>query len=341
MKKSIRTIIIIVLSIGLLAVFLRGAHLDVVWAEIRQANNWLLALSVAVTVLTMALRGLRWQYLLAPIGHARFWPAFRATMIGFAASAVLPARAGEVIRPYLLARREGLNATATFATIIIERLLDAVTCVILLAAFVVFFDPGMERSAGRLYGLVEAGAIVIGMLTLALLAAMFVAARDPAAVGRWAYKVEHLLPGKFTHKLAEILLRFAEGLAVVRTPHRLLSALLWSFPLWLSIGFGIWTVTEAFGIGLPFTGTFLLIALLVVGVSVPTPGGVGGFEAAVQIGLTSFYGVPNDRAVGTALVLHAVSVFPTIVLGLLFLLQDGLGFGSVRGLANAAAEGKP
>jgi uncharacterized membrane protein YbhN (UPF0104 family) len=116
---------------------------------------------------------------------------------------------------------------------------------------------------------------------------------------------------------------------------------LWSFPLWLSIGFGIWTVTEAFGIGLPFTGTFLLIALLVVGVSVPTPGGVGGFEAAVQIGLTSFYGVPNDRAVGTALVLHAVSVFPTIVLGLLFLLQDGLGFGSVRGLANAAAEGKP
>ena len=55
---------------------------------------------------------------------------------------------------------------------------------------------------------------------------------------------------------------------------------------------------------MPFTGSFLLIALLVVGVSVPTPGGVGGFEAAVQIGLTSFYGVPNDRAVGAALVLQ-------------------------------------
>ena len=88
-----------------------------------------------------------------------------------------------------------------------------------------------------------------------------------------------------------------------------------SFPLWLSIGLGIWAVTRAFGIDMPFTGSFLLIALLVVGVSVPTPGGVGGFEAAVQIGLTSFYAVPNDRAVGAALVLHAVSLLPTIVLG--------------------------
>jgi len=70
---------------------------------------------------------------------------------------------------------------------------------------------------------------------------------------------------------------------------------------------------------------------------VPTPGGVGGFEAAVQIGLTSFYGVPNDRAVGAALVLHAVSLAPTIVLGFLFVIQDGLGFGGMRRLARAAA----
>ena len=142
MRKSLRTFIILVLSVGLLALFLRGANLSVVWTEMRNANSWLIALSAAVTVVTMVLRALRWQYLLAPIGYARFIPAFRTTMIGFAASAVLPARAGEVIRPYLLARQESLSATATFATIIIERLLDAVTCVILLASFVLLFDPG-------------------------------------------------------------------------------------------------------------------------------------------------------------------------------------------------------
>lgn len=339
MRKSLHTIIIVLVSIGLLALFLRGAHLDVVWTEIKDANPWLIALSAATTILTMALRALRWQYLLAPIGHARFGPAFRTTTIGFAASAVLPARAGEVIRPYLLARQEGLSATATFATIIIERLLDAVTCVMLLASFVLLFDPGMGRADSRLYWLVEVGGITVGALAFVILGAMFVAARDPEAAGRWAYRLEHLLPGKLTHKLAAAILKFAEGLAVVRTPKRLASALLLSFPLWLSIGWGIWAVTRAFGIDMPFTGSFLLIALLVVGVSVPTPGGVGGFEAAVQIGLTSFYLVPNDRAVGTALVLHAVSLLPTIVLGFIFVVQEGLGFGGIRNLAHVAAEG--
>ena len=337
MKKSLRTVAIVVLSIGLLALFLRGAHLDVVWTEIKLANPWLIALSAAVTVLTMVLRALRWQYLLEPIGHTRFVAAFRTTTIGFAASAVLPARAGEVIRPYLLARQEGLSATATFATIIIERLLDAVACVMLLASFVLFFDPGMDRADSRLYGLVEVGGVTVGVLALLVLFAMFIAARDPAAAGRWAYKLEHLLPGKLTHKLASVLLRFAEGLAVVRTPRRLTLALALSFPLWLSIGLGIWAVTKAFGIDMAYTGSFLLIALLIVGVSVPTPGGVGGFEAAVQIGLTSFYGVPNDRAVGTAIVLHAVSLLPTIVLGFLFVIQEGLGFGGIRKLAHVAA----
>ena len=337
MRKSLRTGFIVVLSIGLLALFLRGAHLDVVWTEIKLADLWMIALSAAVTVMTMVLRALRWQYLLEPIGHARFSAAFRTTTIGFAASAVLPARAGEVIRPYLLARQEGLSATATFATIIIERLLDAITCVMLLASFVLFFDPGMDRADSRLYGLVEVGGVTVGALALLVLFAMFVAARDPAAAGRWAYKLEHLLPGKLTHRLAGVLLRFSEGLAVVRTPRRLALALSLSFPLWLSIGLGIWAVTRAFGIVMPFTGSFLLIALLIVGVSVPTPGGVGGFEAAVQIGLTSFYAVPNDRAVGAALVLHAVSLLPTIVLGFLFVLQDGLGFGGIRNLAHQAA----
>ena len=139
MRKPLRTVVILVLSVGLLALFLRGANLSVVWTEMKQANSWLIALSAAVTVATMVLRALRWQYLLAPIGYTRFVPAFRTTVIGFAASAVLPARAGEVIRPYLLARQESLSATATFATIIIERLLDAVTCVILLASFVSAF----------------------------------------------------------------------------------------------------------------------------------------------------------------------------------------------------------
>ena len=340
MKHSARTAVIVALSLGLLAIFLRGAHLDIVWREIKQSESWLVAVSAASTVLVTALRALRWQYMLAPIGTAGFRPAFRTTMIGFAVSSVLPARPGEVIRPYLLARQAGLSATATFATIVVERLLDSVTVVLMLATFVLFFDPGMAATDSTMYRLVRTGGVVVGAGTLFLLCVMFFAARDPQALGRWAYKLEHLLPGKLTHKLAGVLNSFAEGLAVVRAPRRLAMALLLSVPLWLAIALGVWTAVIAFHIDIPFTASFLLLALLAVGVSVPTPGGVGGFEAAIQIGLTKFYHVPNDAAVGAALVLHAASILPTVILGFLFVIQDGLRLGGMQKLASAAAHGE-
>lgn len=340
MKKSVRTVVVVGLSFGLLAVFLRGAHLEVVWREIKQSERWLVAFSAFTTIAINALRALRWQYLLAPIGPTRFRSAFRTTTIGFAVSGVLPARPGEVIRPYLLARQEGLSATATFATIIVERLLDSVSVVIMLAAFVLFFDPGMAAADSTTFRLVRLGGLLVGGGSLALLGGMFFAARDPQAIGRWAYKVEHLLPGRLTHKLAGFLHSFAEGLAVVRAPGRLATALVLSALMWLAVAVGVWTVMLGFGIDLPFTGSFLLLALLAVGVSVPTPGGVGGFEAAIQIGLTSFYRVPNDRAVGAALVLHVVSLLPTVLMGFFFLVQDGLKLGGMQKLASAAAHGE-
>jgi uncharacterized membrane protein YbhN (UPF0104 family) len=121
----------------------------------------------------------------------------------------------------------------------------------------------------------------------------------------------------------------------------LLIALMLSVPVWLVIAVGVWTVVLGFHIqGVPFTGSFLLLALLAVGVSVPTPGGVGGFEAAVQIGLTKFYQVPNDTAVGAALAIHATSLIPTVALGFLFLIQDGLRIAGMQKLASAAAHGE-
>jgi uncharacterized protein (TIRG00374 family) len=340
MRKQVRTLALVVLAVGLLALFLRGAHLNEVWAEIKKADPWLVGIAVSSTVVNMAFRAIRWQYLLKPVGPTRFRSVFRATMIGFAALNVLPARAGEVIKPYLLARTEGLSVTATFATVVLERVLDSVTVVTLLASFVLFFDPGMAAADSTMYRLVRIGGIAVGSGAIVLLGVLFFAAGHPEALGRWAFKLEHLLPGHMTHKLRALLQSFAEGLAVVRSPMRLLVALIWSFPVWFAIALGVWTASLAFHIVMPFTGSFLMLALLVVGVSVPTPGGVGAFEAAYRIGATSFYAVPNDRAVGAALVLHAISIVPTVALGFLFLVQDGLNLGGVRKLATAAVEGE-
>jgi hypothetical protein len=115
-----------------------------------------------------------------------------------------------------------------------------------------------------------------------------------------------------------------------------LVALAWSFPLWLTIGAGIWAVSIAFGFTMPFTGSFLLMAILTIGVAVPTPGAIGGFHEAFRIGATMFYGAPDAAAVGAAIVLHALTILPSLFLGLFFAAEAGLNVSGMRRLADEA-----
>ena len=97
-------------------------------------------------------------------------------------------------------------------------------------------------------------------------------------------------------------------------------------------------MTVAFGILMPFTGTFLLQAMLVIGVAVPTPGGIGSFHEAYRLGVTTFFGASKDQAVAAAIVTHAVSFIPPVLGGILFMAQDGLSLGRLGDLANSARD---
>lgn len=329
MRNAIRTVIVIALAIGLLAVFLRNADLSQVWASVTKARADFLLLSLVLTCGTYVVRAERWQYLLAPLGRTRFSMVFRTTVIGFAASAVLPARAGEVIRPYLLARREGLSATAAFATIIVERILDLVAVLLLMALFLAWFDPGVEARDSNAFQAVRFGGLVMAPVAIGTLAVMFFMAGHPERLHAWVLKAEAILPARIAGMIARFAQTFAEGFAVVRSPARLAAAIAWSIVLWVAIASGIWAVSIAFGIAMPFTGAWLMLGPLVVGVAVPTPGGVGGFHEAYRFGATAFFGADNNTAVGAAIVLHAISIGPVIVAGLLFILQDGLKLGGM------------
>lgn len=329
MRNIIRTVVVIGLAVGLLAVFLRNADLGRVWASVTAARPDFLLLALAITSGTFVVRAERWQYLLGPLGPTRFSTVFRTTVIGFAASAVLPARAGEVIRPYLLARREGLSATAAFATIVVERILDLIAVLLLMGAFLIWFDPGLESRDSAVFRAIRFGGLVMAPVAIGTLAAMFFMAGHPERLHAWVLKAESILPARLAAMIARLARTFAEGFAVLRSPGRLVAALAWSIVLWIAIAGGIWSVSVAFGIAMPFTGAWLMLAPLVVGVAVPTPGGVGGFHEAYRIGATGFFGADNDIAVGAAIVLHAISVGPVIIVGLLFIVQDGLKLGGM------------
>ena len=339
MRPRVRTVLIFLLTFGLLAFFLSNADMSALWAETRRARPSMLIAALVVTTVTYALRSLRWLYLLAPLGKVHFGIAFRTTVIGFAATFLLPARAGEVIRPYLLARRERLPATAAFATIILERLLDLVTVLGLFAVFVLTVDPASIPADPQKLARVKLGGLIAAGGGAVALAVAFVAAGHPERLGRWALRIERVLPERLARAVAKFVESFTQGLAVMRQPRRLFVSLVLSVPLWMSIAAGIWLTSLAFHITFPYTGSFLVMTILVVGVAMPTPGAIGGFHAAYQIAVQTFFGAPDDSAIGAAILLHAISFLPVTLLGIVFMAREGLTLAGAKALASAEPDG--
>jgi uncharacterized protein (TIRG00374 family) len=332
-----RTVLVSILAIALFAWFLRHANLPEVWVQVRRARVDLLIAGFGAVVATYVLRAWRWQYLLGPIGPTRFRTAFRTTVIGFAALGVLPARAGDVLRPYLLARQEGLSTSATLATIVMERVLDLIAVLALLALFVWgMAAPGTLPP--RLLRPIEVSSVVAGASALILMILMWVLATHPERIGRIVLTSARVLPPAMADRLAGLARTFSGGFAVAREPRVLLAALAWSFPLWVAIAAEAWLVTIAFGIDMPFAGTFLLQALLVIGVAVPTPGAVGSYHEAYRIGVTTFFGAREDAAVAAAIVTHAVSYVPVVLAGMFFMAQDGLSVARLKALARSTPD---
>jgi uncharacterized protein (TIRG00374 family) len=334
---KLRTTLIACLTIGLFAWFVRDADPAGVWMHVRRARLDMLVLAGVCVAATYWSRTVRWQQLLTPVGPTRFRTAFRATVIGFAALGVLPARAGDVLRPYLLARQEGLSASATMATVVMERVVDLLVVLMLMAVYVYGFTDDATLPA-HLRRPLEVSAAVGGIAAVSLMCLLWVMASHPERIGRTVLLTSRFLPHHLADRLARLASTFSTGLAVVREPKTLALAVAWSFAVWIFGSAEAWAVTRAFAIDMPFAGSFLLQAFLVLGIAVPTPGGVGSFHEAYRWCVVTIFHAPNDRAVAAAIVLHALSFGPVILLGALFMAQDGLSVGRLKEMAGTPAE---
>ncbi|HKW03343.1 MAG TPA: lysylphosphatidylglycerol synthase transmembrane domain-containing protein [Vicinamibacterales bacterium] len=317
------------LTLGLLWWFFHNLNFHEVWRAIESAHLGLVGAAVLVTLVTYVVRALRWQALLKPIGNATFRNTFRTTVMGFTATFLLPGRIGEVLRPYLLARAEGFNTASALATVIIERVMDLASVLLLFGWLLL--TAGMD--VGREVELAGAASAVLAVVAVGILVA---GAGHPERLGRWAGGLVKVLPVRARDAVQRFVHTFAEGLAVMRRPAPLIVAFVLSVLLWLSIGLGIWLTSRAFDLTFSFVGSFLVVMFLVVGVSLPTPGGVGGFHKMYQFAVTTFFGAAAEAAAACAIVLHAVSFVPISIMGLIFMAQDGLTLGGLRKMKSTA-----
>ena len=286
------------------------------------------------------MRAWRWGGLLAPLSRVRFVDLFSATMVGFASGLLIP-RAGELLRPWLVSRRYPVPVSAGFATIILERLIDLVTVLVLFAVYLFVLPAPPTQIQGRPMDLLKLGGAMAGAGALGVLAFLLALHTNAERVIGLIERLLARAPRWLREPLSRVLRAFSDGLAVLRAPLPQLAAIgAQSLVLWLLIAFGFHLNDLAFGIDLPFHATLLLVAFLVVGVAIPTPGMVGGFHAFYLLALSEVFGVPRPVAAAAGISAHALGNLPVLVFGLALLGREGLSLGRVAEVTRAEEDRK-
>ena len=328
MKRILHLSIIVVLTVVFLFLFFRNSDAGRVWSLVRSAHvGWLLC-GFAANFLALVCRAERWRTILDPDHRPAFYPTFFATALGFMTSTILPIRAGDVVRPALLARRTNIRFSAALGTVLTERVLDLMS---ILTLFLIFVGTSgrhfaTDPSTSRHFVYIKTAAIAAGAGVILLGGFVVALFFSREFVRRVHGRLARLLPVRFHDSWMNFFDSFVASLDIASHPTALVRVVLTTAAIWIFLCSQFFFVVQALGHPLPFTSSFFVTGMTIVGLMIPTPGGVGGFHKACQIALTNFYGFSIDSSVAVALLFHLVGVLPVIVTGTILFLREGLSW---------------
>lgn len=307
-------------------------------AALHTARYSLLVLAMLTQVLTHLVRVWRWKYLMDPVTPVSRLSLLSATAIGFMANMILPAHAGEVIRAYVVSRREPVSTMAALATIVVERMADLVSIVLILIGVVL--APGLPVTQGPLEDGLRLGGIFAAGLGVVLIGSLWSLRTRTAQTLSLLERLLRPVPRKWRGRIVEALAGFASGLHVLSNGRHLLIVLGLSLGLWGMIAYTNFLVFRAFGVQLPMVAAFFVLVVQIVSAVIPSaPGYIGTFHAAVVASLAVFQIAP-EIALSMAIMMHAAFFFPFILIGLGFLWKESLSLRDLRAVETSSLESK-
>ncbi|MBA2671837.1 MAG: flippase-like domain-containing protein [Gemmatimonadetes bacterium] len=337
MRKHVRTVIGIALSVLLLGWALRDVSPAAVAHEIRNVDPLLFIAAIVLTLCGFWFRAVRWGIFLLPTGRVPFRPRFASTLIGFAANNILPARIGEFARALSLTKLTEVRLGTSLATLVVERLFDAIVVIGLLfaAMSVPSFPAGTiagvdPRVAARVIALLMFGVgLALGVLVVAPRRSIALAERISNAI----------VPERARHPLLGALRSFIGGLAVLRSGRLFLVSLVLATAQWLFTALSFLVGFRAFDIqDVGLAGALFLQSLIALSVAIPSsPGFFGPFEAAAKLGL-GLWEVDSDKAISFAVGFHLGGFIPTTLIGLYYVWRLNLSWSQVKHSEEMAEE---
>ncbi len=300
------------------------------WFALRNANPYLLLISVVAIYVCYAIRALRWGVFQQNLGASNFWPILGMTLAGFAAVFLL-GRAGEPVRPLLLARKEKLPIASMYGIYALERIFDIVSAA-MIAGLALLVETRHVPVAGTTGAILIGG--VVGVIGFLIYFRLHGTAALEKALKGWRRSHGWRL------KVAEIVLGFARGVQIIRNWGELGLSVFLSVAHWTLVFFVYVWVTRSFGgkfESLSMGDILLLMAFTLAGSVFQLPLAGGGSQLAA-ISVYKFFGVANEPATAAAVVLWLITFAACSLVGAPLLVHQGLSLGKLKELAEHEKE---
>jgi uncharacterized protein (TIRG00374 family) len=350
MRASSRKILLVVIAVAVLGfviyrasgfINLAGFSGAKLWSVARNANPYYLLLSIIGIYVCYGLRAARWQVFQTNLGPSNFWTIYRLTLAGFA-SIFLLGRAGEPIRPLLLARKERLPVADMFGLYFLERLFDTACTAVIAGLGLVLFESHahtISGEAGASTSKLEAAARTTGSLLFigvigAIVFLVYLRLHGTAMLERRTQPWRDV--GGWRAKVGGILMGFARGVQTIRTWRELTLAVLYSALHWVGVALLYVWISHSLGGRLSTIGfgdALLILAFTLVGSAIQLPGVGGGSQVACFLAYTAIFGVENEPAAAAAILIWVITFAGVSVVGVPLLIHEGMSLGELRKLA--------
>ena len=317
----------IIVSSLLLALFLylafRNVNLKELVEILETTNYFYVFIGMFIgAVIGSVIRSLRWGVMMEPIKKdIPFKSLFATTAIGYMVNNLLP-RSGEVVRPYLLGKREQISRTSAFATVIVERIIDTAMFLGMFALALIYFKNRITNALPTIGSAVIILSGVILLLTLWIVLMMF----KPEASLKLIKFFTKFLPAKLHAKVDHIFDSLLMGFVVLKKPSLFLRIALYSCLIWVVYLISTYLPFFAFDINLSEGANLwhslwdanLLLVLINVAMFIPAPAATGPYHYICKVTLVNIFGVMESKALGYATATHAMSFLIYLVMGLVF-----------------------
>jgi len=328
-KKKMLLIVGLMVSIICSWLFVRKIEWSSLGVAFSEAKYIYILPTIIIMFVAQYIRAIRWEVLLSPIKKVSVLNLFSVSMIGFMANNVLPARLGEIIRPIMIARKEKIGVSTSFATIAIERVFDILGIIVIASLLFCFLPSDNQANSQAVIHQLKKWSAIMAFFGICTIAILFLLSLYPKKAGAVFEKLLFVFPHHLRDKLVNLLHSFISGLQVFDHKIKLLWVGVLSLIIWLLNAASIYVLCYSFDIGLSYAGACFVTVCIALAVALPqAPGFIGVFHIATQKSLDVF-GVGLSSAQSFAILLWAVSVIPVTVAGLLFLWREGISFGEI------------